>query len=220
MAKTFCDRCSCCDLEKSAVFFGYLTLEREDITLLWNVGNHLSNDAASDGRRREFSITALWKPQNSHHQYSQCTVSFTQPRKRSLRITVAKWLTHLVAHMCTKQMSHRKRPVWWRPVQSRPVPFPRLSLHSVRTYSCKHLQSLSPFVQKKAPTMRFRTRRWPCGCLSHVLPWHVSVKVSRFWLMSVYLPAPTDEMSLKRALENCYTIVFTLKYDHIKISSF
>lgn len=70
MASAFCDRCSCCDLEKSAVFFDYLTLEREDITLLWNIGNHSSNDAASDGRRREFSITALWKPQNSHHQYS------------------------------------------------------------------------------------------------------------------------------------------------------
>jgi len=51
-------------------FFGYLTFEREDITLLWKFGNLSSNDAASDGRRREFSITACWNPQYCHHQYS------------------------------------------------------------------------------------------------------------------------------------------------------
>ena len=107
-------------------------------------------------------------------------MSFTLPHKKSLRITVAKWLTYLVApeaHMCTKQLSQKKRPVLWRS-----VPFLTLSLHSVRTYSCKFPQSLS-FVQKKASTMRMRTRRWPSGCLSHALPWHVSVTISRFWLL-------------------------------------
>jgi hypothetical protein len=97
-------------------------------------------------------------------------------RMLSLRIIVAKWPTHLdapEAHLCMKQMSHWKRPVWWRP-----VPLLMLSLHSVRTYSCKHSQSLS-FVQQKTPTARFRTRRWPSGCLSHVLSLYVSVESSR-----------------------------------------
>jgi len=193
-------------------FFAYLTLEREDITLLWKFGNLSSNDAASDSRRREFSITAFWNPQYCHHQYSWCTVSFTLPHKKSPRITVAKWLTYLVAteaYMCTKQLSQKNRPVWWRP-----VPFLMLSLHSVRTYSCKFSQSLS-FVQKKARTMRMRTRRWPSGCLSHALPWHVSVKISRFWLY-VGVPACLDERNVakKSSGEMLYPNLFSQIWPH------
>jgi len=102
-------------------------------------------------------------------------------------------------------------------------PFLTLSVHSVRTYSCKHPQSLS-FVRRKAPTMRFRTRRWPSGCLSHALPWHVSVKNSRFWLYDS-LPACPDRRNIaeKNSGEMLYPPSFlsnmtTSKFTHFSLS--
>lgn len=63
--------------------------------------------------------------------------------------------------------------------------------------------------------MRFRTRRWPSGCLSHALPWHVSVKISRFWLYDG-LPACPDRRNVakKSSGEMLYPRLFSQIWPH------